>query len=543
MNKSNISVAAVFSLILSVQQFSSAQTGAAPDRDKLSRANELYSAGDCQKAVVLYGAVQSELKLDEGMSQQVLFKKSYCHLNLKQYDLAERGFSAYLKKDPQNSEALLRLAEVAFDQGHYEKSRSEALKVKSAEYVSEARIFAARSDLELGHYELAIKELNSIQDAQWKPVVAYWKGIAQYRSDENDLALSEFQTANSSSTSESWVKAESQSWIDKIKKDTRWVSGYITVGALSDSNVAQSSTGNLKGGGGGPGSDSRTPPTVTDSTAISDKGSWFAAGLSVNPYTTYSKSFSFDLSFSTPNYSTENKSYNYRSYLADVSSNFRTDAGDWWGVKLEYLKSYYDTTESESYLIFDPYYSWNVNSDWSLKFLLTYNKYLKTTKSSVITPAVSTYYGLSSTFGLKGSLSYAIGQGEQAVYTNATPPAVASGTMFSNYSTYGATLGYWWQIQSDLEFSGQASYSKTSYKHEDAAPPANSPAPDDRSDTLTQYSFDLLYTVIPSKWTFDLSATISNNKSKGYQGVPTYGSFTTYTYDRKYYMLTTTWSF
>lgn len=509
---------------------------------KLEKANEFYTSGDCAKAVEYFSAAQSEPTHDEATTLQIIFRKSYCQLNMGQNTEAESGFAAYLKKDPTNGEAQLRLAESQFKQNQFEKSRNSANKVKAAECRAEAMVFAARASLELNEPDKALNVLKSVPESkEWKPVVLYWQGVAHYRSDDNHQAIKHFQTAKDFADPQSWVKGEAQAWIDRINYDNRWVSGYLSLGYLNDSNVAQSATSSVAGGEGPP----KGPPSlVGDSTTIKDTGYYLGAGVTLMPYTRANKNVTASLSYSSPYYSkSDDKTYDYHVYTWELASNFKNSAGDWWGLKAQYLRTFYDKVESEGYAIFSPYYNWSIDKEWSMKFEYAYNHYVRTSNTSTHAVTVSTYYALSDSFGLKGGMSSTLGKGPQATYTNTQPPAVASGAAFNNYTTYGVYAGFWSQIFAKLEVGATLSYYRTGYKKEDAPVPNGASEPDSRSDVLTQYSLDLNYPIIQNRWSVGASATMTKNKSSGYQGIPTYGSLTTYTYDRNYYLATTTVSF
>lgn len=516
----------------------------------LAKANEQYLAGNCARAVELYTAAQSEPNLGTADVSQILFKRSYCQLNLGNNAEAESGFIAYLSKDPTHAEATVRLAEAQLNLGAYNRAKLTANKVPPGDFKPEAVVIAARAAMDSGETTESIKILNSYQEpGSWKSAFLYWKGVAHYKNDERSLALKAFQNAKLSSTPDSWVISESQAWIERIGSDDKLFGGSLTLGYLSDSNVAQSATTNVAGGGANPGEPGGGKKgeliSVGDSSTIKDSGYYLSGELKLTPYNRNTKNISASLSYSSPYYSkSSNSSYNYRVYTFEVGGNFKTSGGDWWGIKAQSLKTYYDTTESEGYTVLSPYYYLNITNSWNFRFDYSYSKYTKTTGSSTHSASASTYYGFTNNLGVRSSLSYTKGVGEKAVYIGTTnPPTITSGSAFSNYATMGLSIGFWSRILSKLEGGLTGSYYKTTYAHESAPTPTGVNEPSDRVDSLTQYSAYLSYPLIENRWTLDFSGTISKNSSTGYQGLPTYGSLTTYTYERSYSMLSTSFYF
>ena len=533
--------------------------------NSLSKANQYYSSGDCQNALKYFASAEAALTSKEQLAD-VHFKQSYCHLNSGDNQQAANGFTNYLKTNPENEEARLRLAQAQLNLGHYQEVKEQTSKIKDNDYKSEATIYGARALIELGEYKKARQALDHIRETdEWRPVALYWKAVATDKDGDVDEAIRQFKLAKEKAVGDSWVKSDSQSWIDNLEHARRTFRGYVSLGAISDSNVYQSATGNLNGmgnggpgggpggggpgagagggpggggPGGGPGGDGRSgPPQITGESVTGDSGTLGTAGLTYMPYYREDRNISLTGAFSAPNYKTYHDA-EYETFGLTLASNFETKGHDWWGLSAQYLMSWYQYAQPYNYLIFTPYYSWNISSDWNTRFDFAYNRYQYNSQYTM-TPAISTSYSVTSYLVLKLGISAVSGKGDKSVYSG-TPPSVESGTAFSNYSTTGGYLGFWSSLPYDFELSGQAGSYKTIYGKEDASVPTGQKTPDDRVDSLATYSLDLGYALIKEKWLLDASAAWTKNTSSGFQSIPGATSLTTYTYNRTYYVFSTT---
>lgn len=519
-------------------------------KDQLAKANELYDAGDCKQAISVFESLQKNSGLDAETKQTVLYKKAYCEYTLGDYNKSENDFSGYLKNNSDDDEARLKLGESQFNQARYSDARKNFDMIKSSEHVTEAKVFSVRSSIELDENQKALSTLNSIKNpGDWQAVVSYWKGVVEYHLDNNSEAIKNFKQAKQLANKESWVKGDAQSWLDRIKEETRFFHAYVTAGYISDSNIAQSMASNLLGGnnqsgggqGGGQGGQQQGPPKVGQGTSISDSAKYASLGFTLNPYVRSTKNITTSVYYTAPFYSQENESYDYQTLGWDISSNFETSGHDWWGVKLQYLDAWYNYIPYQQYLILEPYYFWKLGNDWSLKFDLALDDYLKTSSTYTVAPSVGLNYSATNWLTLKTGISSTIGKGQAASYTPPEAGAiyVSSGSMFSNYTTMGAYVGFWAQLPWSMELSAQFSQYKTAYASESIVVPQSQKKPEDRADTLNQIYVDLNIPVIHNLWAFDISATITKNTSTGMQGLPSASSLTTYSYDRKYFLITT----
>lgn len=219
-----------------------AESRAEADPELLKKADAFYQAGNCIGAVNAYRDIYYQQHPSPADRDLVIFRTSYCYLQLGQTEAAAKGFQDIVDRYPQNDEARLRLAQALFQLRRAATARDHALLVEAEPLRAEATLLAAQADLELGDYQLAFNRLNRAQvNADWKPIFLYWLGIAKFRIGNSKQAEAYFRMANNLSPPGLWVKKESVNWIDQIHGGERTLHGSLTFGYFIDSNVAQQS--------------------------------------------------------------------------------------------------------------------------------------------------------------------------------------------------------------------------------------------------------------------------------------------------------------
>jgi hypothetical protein len=207
---------------------------------------------------------------------------------------------------------------------------------------------------------------------------------------------------------------------------------------------------------------------------------------------------------------------------------------------LKYLESLYAYKYSQDYGILTPYGSWMVTPLLWLKASLPLTMYLGGKNTYLVSPTLDAHYDslswLSFNFGGNYTKSTA-----PTVSVDAGPPAVvASGTLFTHYTTTGFYLAVSFHLPADLELGLSKSMSTTAYDLESVpTPPGGKPA-DPRSDKLNTTNATLTQSFIKNIWSGSLSWTYYDNQSIGFSGLASGTSLANYTYTRTYTSVSTT---
>ena len=495
----------------------------------LAKANSFYDKGDCQSALPLFlSALKSSAA--PGDRDVALFKSAYCQLSLGQNDQASSSFRRYLELHPDNEEARLRLSQALLMNQDYTGAQSEAQKVKDQQLKPEAAIFIARAAIATQDYGSAIAALGSVRNAgNWNPVLLYWQGIALYNLDEIAKAKRAFSKAEQAAPESLWVRTEAKKSLENLESEQRRLRGFLTVGYLTDSNVFQS--GDYLAIAGTTGS-----ATTYDKT---DRGATITGETTWLPVLKKDSVLAANVYYSSPFYE-KNPSYDYQSLAAEIALRQKVTQQNWLGLAASYSGSYYNGVHYQDYEGLTPTASWNVNQNLYLDLSVPFTFGVVTRISTSVGPSLGAQYTFSPAFSLRGTLNYSKTTGADAVYTGSgSSTTYASGQMFSNYSTIGASLGFNWAIFEDIFLSGQVSMTKTDYKAENLPASVNVTS-SARADKLLQAQVELSSELVKNKWSVGLGLTTSSNDSSGFQGLASSGYTSNYTYKRNYALLRTT---
>lgn len=526
------------------------QKTAAANTSILDQANASYQEGNCEKALSLFEKVSGDETLDSSQSDLVLFRSSYCYLETGDNSKALKGFKAYLKKYPSNSEARFKYTQSLFNSEKYSAAQKMAETFRSGSFTTEAGIYSARSFIELGSPDQALQVLDNLPDnGDWKPVLLYWKAVAQYHSDEEDLAKSLFNEAIRSAPASSWVKNDAQNWLDRMKKDKRpqiqLIGSYFY-----DGNVAQSATRSIGGvtsnrpppgeAGGIPGS--RTEEG--DATYIKDHG--YQANFNV--YYTPINSRKFQLLTGFESYASfylNSYSYNFETLNPKIELTYKPSSSMTLSIAANYLDSRYYYNYYQDYLGLTPKWGWAITNHFYTQISVANTINMVTRPSYSIAPALYLKWNFINWLYLTAGGSYTSANGEAATFSSGLPPySVVSGTIFSRYVSYGGYVGLEFELPWKFYLSAQVSLYKTNYAKEDAPPPPGVTVQvDARSDTLWTYLASLSRPIIPDIWSISISGSFTNNTSTGFQGLGSGGSVPDNTYTRIYAYLSTSFYF
>lgn len=504
--------------------------------EAMAAADSFYMKGDCPNAVRIYRGVYytgHESNYDEDL---IRFRTAYCYLNSNQLEAAIEGFQAFLKRHPDSDEARLRLAQAQFQSKNFRAAEASALMVTDSQYRPEAALVAAQAALELGDTEGAVTTLTQIRvNDNWRPIFAYWLGVAKYRLNNLSAAGSYFQLAASLAAPDNWVRGEAINWLEQIRSDTPF-HGAAVLGFIYDSNLAQQSVLTA---------DSSGVPTQKAPQISSYYGDTaYYLGLE------FSYRFLREQRWTLTGFTSANASmyeeydaYRSQNISAGVNATYEITPRIVAGAALKYLDSRYNYKFYQDYLTFDPSVWFGLLDNFSLNFNFPVTYYLNSSSRHTFGPALSARY-ISSWGSVFGGFSYTKAKGPKATYYSVSSLAyVDTGTMFTTYSTVGAFLGTTVNLPWDLFATAQASSYNTTYDKEDLPVSSLQYAYSNRDDNLVTFGLELSKVVIPNTWSFSLSYNYSVNKSYGLQGLASSNYVTDYTYNRHYAMFSSTVNF
>lgn len=537
---------------------------AAEVNSNLASADSLYQKGDCAGAIRLYEMLSKNSKVsaeDQSLSQ---FRSAYCHLSLGDDSDAEKGFSEYLKKHPENDEARLKYAQSLYNQEKNEKAHKEAKAVQSDSFQMEAKVLAARATLADGKAEAALSELQEIgNEGDWGPVVFYWQGVAYLNLDNEDKAEEFFKKAKNSAPSDHWVKNDAEYKLEGIRENQRRFHFSLSGGYLFDGNVAQSG-GYMSMGGpangpeggptngpqpGGTGSTNKPPPgepgsipgssTQTTSYTI-DRGYMGSLDLTLTPIRVGPK---FQLLVGGDAYATfyqSQTSYNYETINARIEADYKASSAWKFFLASNYLDTRYYYAFYQDYLVVTPGITWNISNRITAYLTVPVTWYMVARPATLVGPSLSFQYQPFGFWSITLGGSYLNAKGQAAVYSTTQPTTVDSGTAFSRYSTYGGFLSTKFYLPFGFELFAQCSLYRTSYALESPPPPPGQPATqvDARSDLMWSAQASLSRDIIAKIVSLSLSFTYTSNNSTGYQGLGSGGSVPIDSYTRPYALLT-----
>lgn len=508
----------------------------APVPATLAEADALYYEGNCAGAVSVYRRHYYARETSEEEKDRILFRTSYCYLDLSQYDAAAEGFHAFLKRFPGNEEARLRFAQALFQLKKYEDARDHALAIKEEPYATEATLLAAQAEIELGDTQSAVERLNKARVSdEWRPIFFYWLGVAKAREHDLRIAESYFRYAGSIAPADSWVREESWNWLSQIRSDSAF-RGTVVLGYFYDSNLAQQSivfTDNL----GVP-----LEATPKEESYYGDDGFYVGAELSYRLLQKRKWNLGVFAGGSATHYS-DFTSFNNQSLTGGFAGSYEINPKFTAGLTLKYLSSRYDYRYYQDYVIATPGLTFTAHENLFFHFEIPYTWYARTRFSETYGPALSSRYFFrgGSVFG---GLSYARTTSEKATYYVVSSLAyVLTGNMFSNYETQGRFLGVTINLPWNLFATVQVSSYLTDYDREDIPSDAVQSAAAARSDDLLTLGADLTWVPYPNTWSLSLAYNYSKNESTGLQGLALANQVSDYNYNRSYVLLSTTLSF
>ncbi len=511
----------------------------------LDSADTLYKNGDCEKAIPAYEAIPNS-SLDQAGKDKVLFKTSYCHFSLGQYQESENGFKNYLSTHSTEEEAILKYSQSLLYQNKFAPAESAAKKINSANFKTDAAIVIARAQMEQEEYRKANITLRPyLKNAE----AIYWRGVIDYREDLDDEAEGNFKLAAQIASKDSWIQAESKSWLDRINQEKKKFHVRLTVGLLKDSNLDQSGgTGTIgeggpgPGGAGGPGQSGSGPggpgmtkPVFTNANYTNDSGKYAAVDFIHNTYNGRKLSLTTSASLSSPFYN-DHPTYNQESASLDFNLK-RTESSTFnYGASLKYLDTFYNHKYSQDYIYVTPTASWSFAPDYWLKFSIPITSYLNSKKIKLYGGNVDLYYDATSWLSLSLGGSTSKSSAPDTVIKNAAgSDFVSSGTIFSHYSSTGAYVGLTFYIGDTWQLGATGSTYKTKYDLE-TMPVGQIHKP--REDKMKTYQMSVTKSFIQNVLSANLSYSHTDNTSVGYPGIAYSGTISNNTYKRNYSLLT-----
>jgi tetratricopeptide (TPR) repeat protein len=500
-------------------------------------ANDFYQKGDCTSAVNAYKQIYYNSDATEGDRDTVIFRTSYCYVQLRQLDAAVTGFQLIVNKYPQQDEARLRLAQTHFQLGQFLLARDEALHVKDPNFLMDAVLLAAQADIELGDPLLAIQELSSVNvNKDWWPTYCYWFGVAYYHNGDSKRAASYFALAINKSPPNLWVIKDARAWLNQLHREQKWIHGSVTFGYFYDGNVAQQSVVGTDANGVA----LTTGPTP--SSYYTDNGFLISTALSVRLVDEKKWNLYSSFGFSSPFYNSYTN-YNNQNYSAGLASAFKLSST--WSADLsaKFIDSRYDSVYYQDYLSLLGGLSGPITPKLSFRFELPYTAYMNTRFSKSYGTGMSLHYALPFASVFLGE-NYSETKGAYATYaTSGTSAYLYSGTMFSNYESSGTYAGFNLPFYKQFSVTLQGASTTTNYARENLPLGTYQYSYPNRSDRLLSYTAEVSGPVIPDLWFVSFAYSYYQNKSVGLQGFASSSEISDYNYNRPYWILSSTLGF
>lgn len=501
-------------------------------KEAMEAAGELYDNGNCSGAIEAYRKIHERNVLSQEDNELLVFRSAYCYLNIGQYDAAERGFSYILKRYPDHAEARIKLAQSYYGQKKLNQAREQALKIKDANYLAEATLFAVQIDLEQGDSRSAINRLEKAKfNDEWRPIFFYWKGVARYQHGQYDLAESYFRAAQNIAPEQLWVKKAAADWTTQLNKEKAWLSGSVTMGYIFDSNLGQMSI--LVTDSSGYAAETGPKP----SSYYRDTAYYLSGDLNARLLYHPRLSLNSFVGWSSPFYRTY-KSYNNENLNLGVASGYKLNQKASVGLSAKYLNARYNYNYSQDYLYLTPETSYAILPELLAHLEVPVTFYLRSRFSKTYGPSASLRYGFEGGSAVIGA-SYSHTEGQKGVYYGkANSASLVDGFMFSNYDSLGAFFGGTIYLPEDLILSTQVALYRTAYRSEDVSGYNDK----SRDDSLHVYSGDLRKS-LGEHWSVGATYTHSRNSSRGFQSLASTSYIADYNYSRDYWMFSTTVNF
>lgn len=501
MNKQVLS----FLLLTSLASFGFAQS-----ENLLTKADEAYGDGSCDKAISLYDQVRQQPNATSDSKDLSTFRIAYCHYSAGNIDGALTEFDAFLRRQPDSDEARLRYAETLLSKEKYDEALENAKRITDPKHKLEARLVIARAYLETQETDKAIKELKipTGTNPDLDPVVEYWRGVAYLQAFNLNSAESSFNSTIKMASENHWTKSAAESWLQNIEDSRVWIHPRVGLSYGSDTNIAgvlYKTTRN---------------DAPDSSTAVKDTYTSADATLTSMPLRIGKNTFTPSISGYSLKYGkADNKSYNNSSYSVDLTALFPLTYR--WNLTAN--ASYSDLSYNNKHYL---YYS-NVG----LGTVFAFTKTLSANLSYKNTKAIGDYPSVTNTatLGLGGETSYfywltsystATASADNPTYTQSAGVfSVSAGSSFSNYTANTMTLGIGRVLPYSFDIYFQAASTNTQYVDE-RVPPVNAAyVTMPRKDTTTVYQLNLSRAIIERRLTATLSYSSTKNVSEGYQGL------------------------
>lgn len=505
--------------------------------EDLKDAETAYQQGNCAAVIKSYRKAYYQYAVTAFEKNLILFRTSYCYLQLGQLPEASKGFEKFLQTFPDHDEARLRLAQAYFQQRDFARARSQLSEVAIGSFSLEAILLAAQADIELNDAERAVARLQATTvPVEWQPIFFYWQGVASYTVGNRDRALSYFRSARNLAPDTLWVKKEADAWLVQIAKDNRWFHGSLGLGYFSDGNVGQQSILTVDSAG------VPNQPAPHEDSYYKDEGYNINAELSARLYYSPKWSLIFSGDFASPFYKSY-KAYNNQNTSGTIYGGMQVSRKVSAGLSAKYLNSRYDYAYSQDYIIATPQASWLVSPNVALSFDVPVTFYVKTRFSKSFAPSVTARFAVEPGSLFVGT-SYSKTSGTPATYSDSAGAAyILSGNMFSNYRTLGLFAGLTINLPERFFSTLQLSSYGTSYDKELVLGNSRESHYAQREDKLFSYGLDISRVMIPDRWSLSLSYNYSTNKSSGFQGLASGGYISDYNYTRPYLLVSSTLGF
>lgn len=430
------------------------------------------------------------------------------------------------------------------NQGHFEEAAQEAAKFSSGPLANDAKIVTARSKFGQGDTQGALTLLDTAKfPADWAGAVHYWRGVAHYEAGEADLAQADFKKAHENTGDQHWAHGESQGWLDRMQRESRLFRLQANLSYAYDGNVAQSggmgsgpSGSSGTGGGGGSGQGGQNGGSFAQPTAVSvpDTGPVVDLTLSLRPFHTTKGSY-LEASVGTyQSYYFLNPSYDFESFIAKVSgewavsNHFRLSAG------IAYMDTRYYFSYYQDYLTPSLGASWDFARNFTVSLRSSLQINMLTRPGFAVFPAATVEWN--GWLDIWAGFNFGYAKGIAATVSSTPPQTVLSGTLFSNYVSYGPFLGASRSLFWGLDLAVNGSLSFISYPLDNV--PTLGPT-SGRFDTIWSGSVTLSRYFLNGHLKVGAMGQYTYDNSTGYSGVPTSSGLPINTYSRPYVALLT----
>lgn len=457
----------------------------------------MISQNDCENALpILVSVWKSKATKD---NDKLLRLVQDCSEKTQNYKLKASSENLLLKKYPADEKLQMSYLDSLFFLSKFKNVLSYTADHPQLKIDSNYWILRARSFFEVGQTEKAIDQLVlslKVVAQNRRAVVYYWLGQFYSYEQDYDMAIVYYKKARAENYKPNWLLESINDLIVTATEKNKKIRALFRFRYGYDSNILRESIGG-----------------ISDSTHLVD------ISLDYDYIKKMKKSLNFGLDYNYQGYQ-NNSSEQTASFAPRVSQSFIFSESWSFDYMISVGKVLTNNKADQNYFVAFSQLSYKINSDieiqnsLSLFSNLNNNPVKQIAVSSILNLALGTdYIWIGPTFKQSDSPEVLI---DAVTYGY---PVISDYSLTTRYSQLGFLMGYIKSISDSYSLQIQYGVNQTKYVGLDLSPydPAQVEGDGQREDIYQSSKLTLKYRYSQAL-RFDLSGTLTQNRSKGFQG-------------------------